>query len=188
MIVFDIPKVILQFWEKVKNLIFLTLTVDDVYGLYMYALETWYMLYGHGICSWKMGYAVWTWKMSCCWRRIYVLYIQYMYCTYSTCTVHTVHVLYIQYMYYTYSTCTVSTVHVLYLQYMYCWWNVFDKQHVSRKMIWKKWHYFLKIFNFPICSKTMLMRTAPFLRSISMRKRLISNFLAKCGWYIPFST
>ena len=55
----------------------------------VYALWTWYMLYGHGICSWKMGYAVWTWKMSCCWRRIYALYIQYMYCMYSTCTVYT---------------------------------------------------------------------------------------------------
>ena len=44
MIVFDIPKVILQFREKVKIFIFSILTLDDVYGLYMYALETWYLL------------------------------------------------------------------------------------------------------------------------------------------------
>ena len=94
MIVFDIPKVILQFWEKVK--IFNFLGPDLVWCLWtlyvcswdmVYALGTWYMLYGHGICSWKMGYAVWTWKMSCCWRRISVLYIQYMYCMYNTCFV-----------------------------------------------------------------------------------------------------
>ena len=79
MIVFDIPKVILQFWEKVK--IFNLLGPDLVWCLWT--------LY---VCSWDMGYAVWTWKMSCCWRRIHVLYVQYMYCMYSTCTVCTAHI------------------------------------------------------------------------------------------------
>ena len=44
MIVFDIPKVILQFREKVKIFNFLGWTRSDVYGPYMYALETWYLL------------------------------------------------------------------------------------------------------------------------------------------------
>ena len=55
-------------------------------------------------------------------------------------------------------------------------------------MTLKKWCYFLKLTNFSKRSKTMLTRTAPFLWSISMWKRLNLNFLDKCGWYIPFST
>ena len=43
----------------------------------MYALETWYVLYGHGICLLEMEYAVWTWYMSsgdgrCCMDMVYV--------------------------------------------------------------------------------------------------------------------
>ena len=50
MIVFDIPKVILQSREKVKIFNFSILTMSGPYGLYMYALKTWNMLYGHGTC------------------------------------------------------------------------------------------------------------------------------------------
>ena len=106
MIVFDIPKVILQSREKVKIFNFLILTMSGPYGLYMYALETcvcsrdmcllwrhvsaletWYMLCGHGICGMDMGHAfllekniygvflleknIWLWKMSSCWIRVY---------------------------------------------------------------------------------------------------------------------
>ena len=45
-----IPKVILQIWEEVKILNFEVRAPSDVYGPYMYALETWYILYGHGRC------------------------------------------------------------------------------------------------------------------------------------------
>ena len=38
-------------------------------------------------------------KNICAVYTVHVLYIQYMYCTYSTCTVHTVHVLCIQRIY-----------------------------------------------------------------------------------------
>ena len=63
MIVFDIPKVILQSREKVK--IFNFLDFDHVWSLWtlyvcsgdmcmlqrhVSAVETWYMLYGHGTC------------------------------------------------------------------------------------------------------------------------------------------
>ena len=85
MIVFDIPKVILQSREKVKIFNFLILTMSGPYGLYMYALETcvccgdmiyavWtcYMLYGHVFLLEKN---IWLWKMSSCWRRIYSYFI-----------------------------------------------------------------------------------------------------------------
>ena len=73
MIVFDIPKVILQSREKVK--IFNFLDFDHVWSLWtlyvcsgdmcmlqrhVSAVETWYMFLGQGICSWDMVYAVWT--------------------------------------------------------------------------------------------------------------------------------
>ena len=66
--------------------------------------------------------------------------------------------------------------------------NVFVRTLFWEKMTLKKWCYFLKIICFSICSGSMLTRTAPFLRSISMWKRLNLNFLDKCGWYILFLT
>ena len=54
---------------------------------------------------------------TCTVHTVHVLYIQYLYCTYNTCTVHT------QYMYCMYNTCTVHTVHVLYVQYTSCIYN-----------------------------------------------------------------
>ena len=104
-------------------------------------------------------------------RSIHPFYLYWsssVYCMYSTCTVHTVHVLYIQYMYCMYSTCFVGGMY-------------FERTFFLRKMILKNDVIFLKIYNFPNCSKTMLTRTAPFLRSISMWKRLNLNFLDKVG-------
>ena len=84
MIVFDSPKVILQLRKKSKSLIFQILTWSDVYGLYMYALETCVcsrdmcLLLRHYICCLDMGYALWRcllvgeeYMVSSCWRRIY---------------------------------------------------------------------------------------------------------------------
>ena len=68
-----------QFKESRTNLK-LFLALYDVYGIYMYALWTWDMLLGHGIClmdmeyalwigyalwtwDWLYGYALWTWNM-----------------------------------------------------------------------------------------------------------------------------
>ena len=131
MIVFDIPKVILQFWEKVK--IFNFLGPDLVWCLWT--------LY---VCSWDMVYAVWTWYMLledgiCCMDMENVLLLEK-----NICAVYTVHVLYVQY-----STCTVCTAHVLYVQYMFCRWNVFSKKIFEKKWLWKNdvifWKYM--IFN-----------------------------------------
>ena len=99
MIVFDIPKVILQSREKVK--IFNFFDFDHVWSLWthMYALETWYMLYGHKRCLlvgekyvvfleknicllvgeeymdmedvFLLDKKIWIWKISSCWKRIY---------------------------------------------------------------------------------------------------------------------
>ena len=57
------------------------------------------MLLRHGICSWDMVYAVWTWYMLledgiCCMDMEDVLLLEK-----NKCAVHTVHVLYLQYMY-----------------------------------------------------------------------------------------
>ena len=49
--------------KKSKSSIFSILTWSDVYGLYMYALET-------CVRSWDMVCAVWTQEMSSCGRRI----------------------------------------------------------------------------------------------------------------------
>ena len=136
MIVFDIPEVILQFWEKVK--IFNFLGPDLVWCLWT--------LY---VCSWDMVYAVWIWYMLledgiCCMDMEDVLLLEK-----NICAVYTVHLLYIQYIYCTYSTCTVCTVHVLYVQYMFCRWNVFSKKIFEKKWLWKNdvifWKYM--IFN-----------------------------------------
>merc|ERR1711924_424324 len=54
----------------------------------------------------------------------FVLYVQYIYCMYSTCTVCTVHVLYVQYMYCMYSTCFVD--------------EMYFQRRFLRKMILKK--------------------------------------------------
>ena len=57
----EIPLMVGQFWKSCFFLIFGVRTLMDVYGLYMYALETWYMLLELGIWSWDMVYGLGTW-------------------------------------------------------------------------------------------------------------------------------
>jgi len=94
----------------------------------------------------------------------FVLYIQYMYCMYSTFTVCTVHVLYVQYMYCMYSTCAVCTVHVLYVQYMYCMYSTcfVDEMYFQRRFLRKNdfekmtlffWKYTFFDTKYGFCSK-----------------------------------
>ena len=65
--------------KKSKSWIFEVRTLWDVYGCYMYALETWYVLYGHAICLLGIEYAVWTCYMSsgdgiCCMDMLYAFW------------------------------------------------------------------------------------------------------------------
>ena len=62
--------------------------------------------------------------MVCTVYTVHVLYVQYMYCMYSTCTVCTIYVLYVQYMYYMYSTCFVDE---MYFQRRFLRKNDFEK-------------------------------------------------------------
>ena len=120
MIVFDIPKVILQFWEKVK--IFNFLGPDLVWCLWT--------LY---VCSWDMVYAVWTWYMLledgiCCMDMEDVLLLEK-----NICAVYTVHVLYVQYMYCMYNTCFVGG---MYFQRRFLRKNDFEKMTLFFENIW----------------------------------------------------
>ena len=60
-------------------------------------------------------------------------------------------------------------------------WNVFERKHFWEKMVLKKCRYFCEFICFSNRYGSMIVRTAPFLRSISMRKCLILNFRGKCG-------
>ena len=72
MIVFDIPKVILQSREKVK--IFNFLDFDHVWSLWTLYVCSGDMcvLLRHGICCMDMGHVfLWEKNMSSCWRRTF---------------------------------------------------------------------------------------------------------------------
>ena len=49
--------------KKSKSWIFEVRTLWDVYGCYMYALETWYVVQGHGIWCMDVVYVFWRWNM-----------------------------------------------------------------------------------------------------------------------------
>ncbi len=77
MIVFDIPKVILQSREKVK--IFNFLDFDHVWSLWtLYVCSgDMYVLLRHGICCMDMGHVfLWEKNMSSCWRRVGVFLLE----------------------------------------------------------------------------------------------------------------
>ena len=77
MIVFDIPKVILQSREKVK--IFNFFDFDHVWSLWtLYVCSRdMCLLWRHGICCMDMGHVfLWEKNMSSCWRRIDVFFLE----------------------------------------------------------------------------------------------------------------
>ena len=64
--------------KKSKTWIFEVWTLWDVYGCYMYALETWYVLYGYAIYLLGIEYAVWTcYRNMLCGHAICLLEMEY---------------------------------------------------------------------------------------------------------------
>ena len=58
---------------------------------------------------------------------------------------------------------------------MYLKENMFEKNGPEKMM------FFLEFICFSNRAGSMIVRTAPFLRSFSMRKHFILNFRGKCG-------
>ena len=90
------------------------------------------MLLEDGICCMDMEDVLLLEKNICAVYTVHVLYIQYIYCMYSTCTVCTVHVLYVQYMYCMYNTCFVGG---MYFQRRFLRKNDFEKMTLFFKNI-----------------------------------------------------
>ena len=115
--------------KKSKSSIFGILTMSGPYGLYMCALETY-------VCSWDMGYAVWTWDMSSCWIMV-----------------GTVEPSMYQWIRLDYNALLEWITRLEPPQQRPLRWNVFFKKYVWGKLILKKWLYFWKLWIFQFAPK-----------------------------------
>ena len=133
----------------------------------MYALETWYVLCGHAICLLGIEYAVWTCYVSsgdgiCCVDMLYAFWRWNMLCGHAICLLGIEYALWTCYMSATRSD-------------MYLRENIFEKNGPEKVTLFFEFIYFS---NRP---GSMIVRTAPCLRSISMRNCLKLIVFAKCG-------